>query len=699
MKTQDLVQDKKDHAAIERVNASFDHRGFLTPSDSLQYPPMNKHLPSPVIVPCQNADLDTLLSKEWLLTNRLGAYASSSIIGCNTRRYHALLVAATLPPVGRICALSTVMEQLQIDGQVYFLASNEFSGAFSPRGYEHLVEYRHEVSPTFVYRVGGAELVKEIILARDSNAVAIRYTLKGKSGRLMLWPFVAMRDFHGLRHVYQPHQLTYDVTASGLAIQDRHQLKSPVLHIFSPEASLAPRPQWWYRFLYRQDIARGQDGNEDLYTPGPLTCDLSAGQSCQLNASIDEVIPVDFDKERAARRDRLTELAQSVGPEADSTTRRLAMAMDAYDVDRYFPNAPPSPTIVAGYHWFGDWGRDAFISLPGLLLTGQLERARGVFETFTRYMSEGMIANNFDDYSHQAHYNSIDASLWFVQAAQWYLDAGGDEEYWRKRLLPACHAVLEAYRKGTRFGIHADGDGLLMGGSELTQLTWMDAKLGDEAITPRHGKAVEINALWHSAHCILAEQCRATNAPLAERYSKHAKDIAKSFAATFWNESMQCLYDCITDGRGDTSIRPNQIFAVSLPHSPISESQQAAVVQTVREHLLTPYGLRTLSPTDSKYRCCYGNSWENRDRAYHQGTVWPWLIGPFIEAYLKVQQHTPFAVAQARQWLSAFDEHLSEAAIDQVSEIFDGDAPHAPKGTIAQAWSVAQLLKAKLLVR
>ena len=658
---------------------------------------MNSKLPSPIVVARAGQELSQLLGREWLMTNKLGSYASSTVLGCNTRRYHGLLIAATLPPVGRVAALSTVMEQLVVGDQTHSLATNEFSGTFSPRGEQYLVEFRDEPAPTFVYRIGELELVKEIILAESANALAIRYTLRGGAARLLLWPFTAMRDYHHLRKVSQPHQVTFDVVAGGIAVRDR-QGPSQVLHVYSG-AEFLPRPQWWYQFLYRQDMARGMDGMEDLYTPGQFVWELRSGQSCQLTACIETAMEVDFDVQRELRRERLERLASSVGEAADDLTRRLAMATDAFTVMRSFPASPPAPTIVAGYHWFGDWGRDSFIALQGLLEAGQYEHAKGVFRTFSKCMSDGMIANVFDDYSDRAHYNSIDASLWFVQAAGRYLALTGDREFWRAELFPAVERILRAYHDGTKFDIHADADGLLSGGSTQTQLTWMDAKLGNEAITPRHGKPVEINALWHSAHRIMAESLRGEDPAAADEYAARADRIAAAFTQAFWNPKANCLYDCITQGVPDASIRPNQIFAVSLPHSPLSPERQAAVVKVVREHLLTPMGLRTLSPFDSRYRRAYGGSWESRDRSYHQGTVWAWLMGPFIEAHLKVENYKPFAVAQARQWLAAFEEHLRQACLGQVSEIFDGDSPHDPRGCVAQAWSVCELLRAKLMVR
>jgi len=656
-------------------------------------------LPSPIVVPREGEDIDALLAKEWLLTNRIGAYASSTPVGCNTRRYHGLLVAATQPPVGRIMALTSVMEELVVGGTRYELATNAFADAYSPLGLQHLVEFRNDVTATFIFRCGETELTKQVVLADATNAVAIRYSLTGPDATLHVRPFTALRDYHHLRDESHPHQMTFEKVHGGAIVQDRLQARF-ALQVISAEAHFDARPQWWYRFCYRADLARGQEGYEDLYTPGSFTYALSDGQSCQMTASLDEPTPVGFNTTVERKRDRLETIVTGLGNDADETTRRLAIATDAFVARRSSPNAPDSPTILAGYPWFADWGRDAFIALPGLLLaTRRFDLARQVFQTFAGAVSEGMIPNRFDDYSSTAHYNSIDASLWFILAGERYVEATGDSRFWRGTLMPAAAAILKAYHDGTRFGIRADDDGLLAGGSHDTQLTWMDAKLGDEVVTPRHGRAVEVNALWYNAHRILAERCRGIDNELAERSADQAQLIAPAFVRTFWNDVGQCLYDCVTDGYGDESIRPNQIFAVSLPYSPLSAEQQAAVVRTVQQKLLTPMGLRTLSPDDSRYRRRYGGSWESRDRAYHQGTVWAWLIGPFVEAYLKVENYKPFALSQAQQWLDAFDGHLAEAGLGYISEIFDGDAPHAPRGCIAQAWSVAEVLRARQFVR
>jgi len=656
-------------------------------------------LPAPIVVPTRSADLDSLLTREWLISNRLGAYASSTVVGCNVRRYHGLLVAAASPPTGRILALSAVTEQL-VRGQTTFeLATHEFADTFSPRGVVHLVEFRNDVCPTFVFRLADAELTKQVLLAESANAAVVRYVLRGGAGTLKLWPFTPLRDFHHLRNVHEPNAVCLDRTETGVMVQDRLRPEHAV-HLTARPGSFAAKPQWWYRFHYRVDIARGQEGFEDLYTPGCFECQLEDGQSCELVASLDAPASVDFDGTLADRRARLGRLAASVGESADQATRRLAAATDAFVVERRFPGAASSATILAGYHWFADWGRDAFISLPGLLLaTGQADHARHVFRTFADHVRDGLVPNRFDDYAPSAHYNSMDASLWFIIAAERYLDATGDWRFWHEVLQPTALAILTAYQAGTQFDIRADADGLLTGGSHHTQLTWMDAALGDEVVTPRHGKPVEVNALWHSAHRILAERLRHTDDERARHYAARADLIAHAFVRVFWDDERGCLYDCVNERGPDASLRPNQILAVSLPHSPLSGPQQQQVVRVVAEKLLTPYGLRTLSREDSRYRRRYGGSWESRDRAYHQGTVWPWLIGPFIEAYLKVHGNRLLALMQAAEMLAAFDEHLAEAGLGYVSEIFDAEPPYTPRGCIAQAWSVAEVLRAKMMVQ
>ncbi len=676
-------------------------------------------LPEPIVVASAGADSTELLGREWLVANKLGAYASSTAAGVNTRRYHGLLVAATLPPGGRIVALSCLMDQFILPAEpdrekVFELATFEFQGAFSPDGRANLVEFRNDLAATFVYRCGDAELTKEVILADAANVAAVRYRLGGGAGgRLRLWPFLALRDYHGLCRADPARQMTFLHFHDGIRVEERSpgpdtpppgapgRRAAHALHlsVASPGgATFHPQPQWWYRFRYRGDLARGQDGFEDLYTPGAFEAALEPKEDVQLTASLDDPTELNFSATVAQKRRRLARVVRSLGGKADETSRRLAAASDAFVVLRGQPNVHPATTLVAGYPWFADWGRDAMIASAGLLLeTRRFDEARSVLRLFADAVDDGMVPNFFNERGGPPGFNSIDASLWFVVAADRYVAASGNERAWRNDLSPAVERILQAYHDGTRFDIHADADDLLAGGDELTQLTWMDTELdapaGRRPVTPRHGKAVEVNALWHAALRIAARRCQP-----GEHYADLAEHVAAAFAPTFWNEQAGCLFDCVRGEVKDPAVRPNQILAVALPDCPLLPERQRSVVEVVRRELLTPMGLRTLAPGDGQYRGRYGGSWEARDMAYHQGTVWPWLMGSFVEAWLKVNGFSAAAREQARRWLAGFDAHLAEAGLGYVSEIFDGDPPHAPCGCIAQAWSVAEILRAKRLV-
>jgi predicted glycogen debranching enzyme len=406
-------------------------------------------------------------------------------------------------------------------------------------------------------------------------------------------------------------------------------------------------------------------------------------------ASSEPIDQPDWEREMTLRRDSL---ARAQGSVAAATTtdvvRRLARSAADFVVARKTPDGKDGTTILAGYPWFADWGRDTMIAMPGLLLaTGRFEQARQVLVVFADYVSQGMIPNRFDDYGGQPHYNTVDASLWFIHAVHEYLRLSGDRQSGEQKLLPACRQIIDGYRQGTRFGIHMDqADGLITQGDASTQLTWMDAKHDGVTFTPRQGKAVEINALWYHALRLMGETAMADRA-------------GQSFRKAFWISPFRGLYDVAGGDRQDTALRPNQIFAASLPNSPLDAGQQRAVVEVVRRELLTPYGLRTLAASDPRYCPRFEGPARQRDAAYHNGTVWPWLIGPFLEAYLKANEHSAAARVQARQWLSPLLAHLDEGdCINQVCEVYDGDAPQRPGGCFAQAWSVAEVLRLAVML-
>ena len=685
-----------------------------------------------ISVPIADQDIDDLLAKEWLLTNGRGSYASSTIAGCNTRAYHGLLIGSLMPPAHRVMALSNCLEMVISQGEVLNLSTFEFTDKFAPAGFGFLKKFRRDIGVHFDYQLANVELTKSVYLVRDTDTVAIVYnfTRVAEPVEFVSRPFVGLRDFHALQNSYAmlcSKWLGSD--ARGLLV--RHQMPgSCELRLCCPSAHFEKDPQWWFNFTYRHDRERGQDFTEDLWTPGFFKCRIDSPAKIILWASLNPhtvghkhspVIDADIDtvcKDLQRYRKELKHQVKKAKSElripvsnGRSKNQNLRIGNGKYFemlclaaeqlVTKRQTNNNTSTTIVAGYPWFADWGRDAFISLPGLLLaTGRFEEAKSVLTTFAAVADEGMIPNRFDDNSDSTHFNSVDASLWFINAAFQYLRATDDSKTFMQELMPTIRWIIDSYHKGTKFGIHADADGLISAGDEQTQLTWMDAKCDGVAFTPRYGKAVEVNALWYNSLCLLAEFYADRDEENAKRYGSMAEKVRTSFRELFWNDGKGCLNDCILpDGSIDDSLRPNQIFAVSLNFSPLSEKQQASVVEVVQNHLLTPYGLRTLNPDAASYKGEYTGPLRDRDEAYHQGTVWPYLIGPFIEAYLKVNEFSPESKNQATQFIEPLLEHLTEdGCLGSISEIFDGDEPHRPKGCFAQAWSVAELIRAYRLI-
>lgn len=654
-----------------------------------------------VSVPTSNKRIEELLSKEWLLTNSRGGFSSSTIAGCNTRRYHGLLIGSLNPPVNRIMALANCLEMIIHDGKVTYLSTFEFGDKFAPAGFGCVKQFRRDIGVHFDCRTERCELTKSVYLMRDADVVAVVYefTNVDEPVNFAMRPFIGLRDFHTLQKSYAP--LCAKWANDGLLV--RHNVPvSCELFLSCPSMSFEKDEQWWFNFIYRVERERGQDFTEDLWTPGFFKCQIKSPTQIVLWGSFsgryEAERAAEFDIERMCRDlYRHQNMTVAAAKTRDDKFRTLCLAGDQFVTKRRTTGEDYRTTILAGFPWFADWGRDAFISLPGLLLaTGRFNEAKSVLTTFAQAADEGMIPNRFDDYGGAAYFNSIDASLWFVNAAFQYLNATDDSETFTQQLLPIIRWIVDSYHNGTRFGIHADKDGLITGGSEDTQLTWMDAKYEKMAFTPRYGKAVEVNALWYNALCGLAQFYTERDIGAAKRYRAMAEEVEGSFCELFWNKETGCLNDCILpDGTIDASIRPNQIFAASLPFSPLQPDRQKAVVEVVSEELLTPYGLRTLSPRDRRYKSMYIGSQRYRDEAYHQGTVWPYLIGPFVEAYLKVNDFSRKSKERAAEFIEPLMRYLTEdGCLGSVSEIFDGDAPHRPRGCIAQAWSVAELIRA-----
>lgn len=618
------------------------------------------------------------LSQEWILTNGTGAYSSSTVVGCNTRRYHGLLCAATLPPVGRIMALSRIGELLKIDGSetMHELAVNQFPANFHPHGEQYLQKFHLDHLAQWDFQVEGAKITKQVMLFWKKNVTAIRYIVDPGSHKqvsLGLIPFIALRDFHGLRRG----------TDAMFNVQSEQNQVSVgefqnTVYVRCDSGSFAAQSDWWRGHFYAIEAERGLDNIEDLFCPGRFNIEITKPTTITLWASMEPIASIDWDAELKKR-----EASIPVPASQSITMQKLHRAAADFIVDRKCPDGSMGSTVIAGYPWFADWGRDTMISLPGLFLpTGRLKEAAKVLSVFAEYCSEGMIPNRFDDYTNEPSYNTVDASLWFIHACFEYLKASKDNATFESKLLPACKSIVKGYSQGTRYFIKMDPeDGLINQGDPTTQLTWMDAKCGHIAFTPRQGKAVEINALWYNALRLLGE-------------TELADKVQKSFVKWFWISPFRGLCDVVTGTVRDQKIRPNQIFAVSLPHSPLSEDQQLAVVEVVRRELLTPYGLRTLAAGDSQYHGKYIGDQFHRDAAYHNGTIWPWPIGAFLEAYLKVNKRSADSIAQTKQWLQPLlDAMNTHGSIGQLSEIYEADAPHRPCGCYAQAWSIAEVLR------
>jgi len=629
------------------------------------------------------------LPLEWVLGDGAGSYASSTVIGCNTRRYHGLLVAAQTPLADRTVLLSKVEEEIWIGEKRYSLSTNEYPGVFHPSGHEHLVGFHLRPFPRWTYDFDGTLLWKEVMMLRGRRAVCVTYRLVGLDGEatLRVAPMLACRGIHqlagpGTAFSVRPAGQAPRVTVQG---GPRHL----TIHVSASDGSFEEEPLRFQRMTYRRERERGFDCEEELFSPGSFVVSLRPQQLYAITAGADPSHDIDPKAERRREIQRISAHLGKLDP-SNPLERTLALAADVFLVGE---GAGGSQGIIAAYPWFECWGRDALISLEGLaLVTGRIEEAGAVLTSFADRVAGGVVPNYLAaDPAHDA-LNSIDAGLWFIHAVSRYLSYNGDKELVRQRLWPKVVEILESYAAGTHFDIRADGDGLLRGGSPETQLTWMDAKVHGQAVTPRYGKAVEVNALWYNALRVGAELAQHFGRS-PESYARHADKVKAAFHGVFWSDECGCLYDYVAGDTVDARLRPNQILAVSLPHAVLEEDKWAAVVSVVREHLYTPYGLRTLAQSELGYRGKYAGTEEARDGAYHQGSLWPWLLGPFYEAYLKVNGFSSPALRKVRQALSVWKGHLHEAGLGNVSEVFDGDSPHIPGGCVAQAWSVAELLR------
>ncbi|MGB8128627.1 MAG: amylo-alpha-1,6-glucosidase [Candidatus Angelobacter sp.] len=643
---------------------------------------------------CTN--LQAGLSREWLDTNGLGGFACGTIAGANTRRYHGLLTAALNPPGGRMLLLSKLEETLaigssRIDLSTNEYASNEHESVIHPEGYLLLNNFRLDPFPTWTFEVKGVRLEKSIFMPQGSNTVQVEYKLlqapPGTAIVLEVRPLVAFRDYHSTTHENGAFSRELEIAPNLTSLEPYAGL--PRLYFAHDAAHLQEQGCWYKNFSYRVDLERGLDYQEDLFNPFVLAWKLSDKQSATVIASTEQKDIREAAAVRSVELQRRRELVAS-SPVDDPLVCALTVA-----ADQFLARRGEEWTVIAGYPWFTDWGRDTMISLPGLtLFTGRSDIAKSILRNFARHTDMGMIPNRFADSGEKEEFNSVDAALWFFEAARAYAAATNDYDFLRQELYPVFTQIIDFHIKGTRYNINAEEDGLLHAGAPGVQLTWMDAKIGDWVVTPRSAKPVEIQALWYNALRVMEDlAARFKDDEQRKKYSRLSSLASQTFNRIFWNSDAQCLYDVVDGDLLDRSIRPNQIFAVSLHHSMLSAERARAVVETVERELLTPVGLRTLSPADPQYRATYQGDQRSRDSAYHQGTVWPWLLGPFISAYVKVNGRSAQSRSRAHDLLRGIREHLTEAGLGQISEIFDGDAPHRPRGCFAQAWSVAEVLR------
>jgi predicted glycogen debranching enzyme len=643
-------------------------------------------------------DLAAAESREWLVTNGIGGYASGTVAGSQTRRYHGMLVAALQPPLGRTQLVSAIDEIVHYAGADFPLATHRWaSGAIDPQGFLFLEDFHLEGStPVWTYALADALLEKRVWMRQGENTTYIQYTfVRGSSALEMEWKaLVNYRDFHSLTHA---GEWRMNITPVENGVKVLAFDGAAPFYLKSSAATCEPRHEWYLGCYFAEETERGLSDREDRLFAALFRAKLEVGSSFTLVVSTEAAAALDVETARAERANYEVKLFhdwqaknETLAGEAPSWLWQLILAADQFIVKRSLPEEPDGRSIIAGYHWFGDWGRDTMIALPGLTLaTGRAGVARQILLAFSRCVDGGMLPNNFPDAGGKPEYNTVDAAFWYFESLRQYFEATQDDVTLQK-LFPILAGVIEAHVAGTRYNIHVDPtDGLLYAGGPGVQLTWMDAKIGDWVVTPRTGKPVEINALWINALETMAGFARSLARP-GDAYEKLAAKTKKSFQK-FWNLDRNCCFDVIdSPGIGnDASLRPNQIFAVSLPVSPLTPQQQRAVVDICARRLLTSHGLRSLAPGETGYSGHYGGSPRDRDAAYHQGTVWGWLLGPFARAHFRVYRDREAAL----RFLEPLGRQIYASGLGTLSEIFDGDAPFTSRGCIAQAWTVAEVLR------
>ena len=655
------------------------------------------------------SNFNAAIQKEWLVTNGLGGYASSTVLGINTRKYHGLLVAALHPPGDRTVCLAKLDEEIWVGKKVYRLGANEFHDVFYPEGFNLLEEFTISPFPTSKYRAGQVEVSKTLFMLYHKNVTVTTYRVENKSQlaiTIRISPFVSCRHFHQVVSKLNNLFKFTQKRVSNNQVQVEFEDPKAALTMRSTAGTFIERPNLIEKLFYREEALRGESSIDDCYQPGYFEVEIApesdeefaiiaaAGNTIQQNtdnlvdvSSAEDILHL-FNEETKNK----TQLIEGFSPDSDNDWLSwILLAADSFLVKG--PNGGKS--VIAGYHWFEAWGRDTFVSLPGLMLvTGRFSEAREVLVGFNKFCMAGLIPNFLSELSLLPSCNTVDATMWHINSVLQYVKYTGDFGFVKEELWESLKEIAESHIKGTGFGIHMDQDGLLAHGARLT---WMDADVEGTAVTPRAGKAVEIQALWYNALRTLQLLAIQFNEhTVAVTYGDFADKAKTSFNKKFWNPERDCLFDVLSENGVDSSVRPNQVIAASLDFTMLNNERKLSVVDLMERELLTPCGLRTLSRNDPRYRGNYLGDRRNRDQAYHNGTVWPWLIGPFTTAYLKTKGYTlkneDYAFKVFIEPL--FKTQITMGCLGTINEVFDGDLPHAPRGCISQAWSIAEPLRA-----
>lgn len=638
----------------------------------------------------EELSLQKAISLEWLETNGLGGYASSTILNCNTRKYHGLLVCPVPDLPDKYVLLSQLEDTFLKKSEEYPLSVFQYDSTIQEEGFSHYQELTLDTHPCITYQFDKITLTKEILMLDQENTLLIKYTISNSGmSKIAINPLIALRNFHGLSKENGFIQSQIEDCLDGRKLTSYDNMPSL---FFQTDAnfSFLSQPVWYKNFDYEQEKQRGFDYLEDLFSPGTFTLSFPKNKeiifSCGTQEQ-DEDLATKWKKE-IQRRKNLLKKTKGTSLQKQLKTTSLSFIQKKPHLDTL--------SIIAGYHWFPEWGRDTMISLPGLMLySGLEEEYLTILQEFCKHEYQGLLSNIPGDIPEKNNYNSVDTSLWFAWAVQQYYLKTKDFKTVIKHFWLTLNNIFSHYKAGTLFNIKMLENGLLSAGTKETNLTWMDVMIDSTPVTPRNGCAVEINALWFNMLSFMHTLAKKLSDPIEAELKSLIQSITTSFRETFWDDDLGYLKDLVNDEIQDSSIRPNQIFAVSLPYSPLTKSMSTQVVETVRKHLLTPYGLRTLSPEDPNYKGHYSleKDFMMREKAYHNGTVWPWLLGHFGEALIKVTRNKKEAIKTLNASLKNIQLHLADAGIGTISEIFDGDEPHHPCGCISQAWSVGEILR------